>query len=261
MTAKGTFPPMPTVTRKSGRECFSGIRGAHTLQDFWEWAFSDVVGNTVRGKLAEYIVATAVGCESDLRPTWESFDLLSPEGIKIEVKSSAYLQSWEQKGFSQIQFSIAESGSENGSADAAKKKRQAHVYVFCVLKHKDPETLNPLDLAQWDFYPVATLRLNACFKQQKSLALGSLRSRCKAVACPYTSLKAAIEKEYAYEKSAIARRETSAGNPDSAAGVPCAARLVLHRRHVVVDMAHAKHPARRHGQAGFPGWRLHSLSP
>lgn len=197
MTAKGAFPTMPVVARKSGQECFSGIRGAHTLQDFWEWAYSDLVGNTARGKLAEYIVATAVGCESEIRPTWESFDLLSPEGIKIEVKSSAYLQSWKQEKFSQITFGIAESHDWDGFARAAEKKRQADVYVFCVLKHKVPETLNPLDLTQWEFYPVATRRLNACFKQQKSLTLGSLRARCKAVACPYAGLKAAIEKEYA----------------------------------------------------------------
>lgn len=197
MTAKGAFPLMPLVTRKSGRECFSGIRGAHTLQDFWAWAYSDLVSNTARGKLAEYIVATAVGCESEIRPAWESFDLLSPQGIKIEVKSSAYLQSWKQKEFSRIEFGIAESRRWDGSAYAAEKKRQADVYVFCVLKHKVPETLNPLDLAQWEFYPVATRRLNVCFKQQKSLSLGSLRARCKAVACAYAKLKAAIEKEYA----------------------------------------------------------------
>ncbi|WP_144418580.1 hypothetical protein [Candidatus Thioglobus autotrophicus] len=30
-------------------------------------------------------------------------------------------------------------------------KRQADVYVFCVLAHKDKGTVNPLDLSQWDF--------------------------------------------------------------------------------------------------------------
>lgn len=89
--------PAIKVTRKSGKECFQGMEDERTLKDFWAWAFSDLVSNTERGKLAEYIVATAMGCDEGTSPTWGSFDLLSPEGIKIEVKTSAYIQSWEQK--------------------------------------------------------------------------------------------------------------------------------------------------------------------
>lgn len=54
--------PAIQATRKSGKECFEGIGGEHTLQDFWAWAFSDLVSNTERGKLAEYLVAKAMGC-------------------------------------------------------------------------------------------------------------------------------------------------------------------------------------------------------
>ena len=119
--------PAIEVIRKSGKECFQGMDGEHTLQDFWAWAFSDLVSNTERGKLAEYIVATAMGCDEGTSPTWGSFDLLSPEGIKIEVKASAYIQSWEQKSFSRIEFSIAESLYWDGVAYAKEKKRQAAV--------------------------------------------------------------------------------------------------------------------------------------
>lgn len=91
--------PAIEVIRKSGKEYFQGIEVERTLKDFWAWAFSDLVSNTERGKLAEYIVATAMGCDEGTSPTWGSFDLLSPEGIKIEVKASAYIQSWEQKVF------------------------------------------------------------------------------------------------------------------------------------------------------------------
>ena len=55
--------PAIQATRKSGKECFQGMSDGHTLQDFWAWAFSDLISNTERGKLAEYIVATAMGCE------------------------------------------------------------------------------------------------------------------------------------------------------------------------------------------------------
>ena len=40
--------PRMKVTRKSGKECFQGMGGEHSLQDFWAWAFSDLVSNTER---------------------------------------------------------------------------------------------------------------------------------------------------------------------------------------------------------------------
>ena len=188
--------PKMKVTRKSGKENFLGMTDGHTLQNFWSWAFSDLVSNTERGKLAEYLVATAIGCDRQVSQTWESYDLLSPEGIKIEVKTSAYIQSWKQKAFSTISFGIAEAQYWDGLEYVGEKKRQADVYVFCVLKYKDQETINPLDLKQWDFYPVATSKLNSAFGEQKTVTLGSLRSRCKITPCSYLDLKGAIEKEY-----------------------------------------------------------------
>ncbi|GAB7497490.1 hypothetical protein Bwad002_18410 [Bilophila wadsworthia] len=166
--------------------------GEHTLQDFWAWAFSDLVSNTERGKLAEYIVATAMGCDEGTSPTWGSFDLLSPEGIKIEVKTSAYIQSWEQKNFSRIEFSIAESLYWDGVAYAKEKKRQADVYVFCVLKHKEQDTINPLDLEQWDFYPVSTAILNETVKGQKTICLARVAELCGRGPCTYQMLRKAV---------------------------------------------------------------------
>ena len=43
--------PAIEVIRKSGKECFQGMDVERTLQDFWAWAFSDLVSNTERGKL------------------------------------------------------------------------------------------------------------------------------------------------------------------------------------------------------------------
>lgn len=184
--------PAIEVIRKSGKECFQGMDVERTLQDFWAWAFSDLVSNTERGKLAEYIVATAMGCDEGTSPTWGSFDLLSPEGIKIEVKASAYIQSWEQKGFSKIGFSIAESLYWDGVAYAKEKKRQADVYVFCVLKHKEQDTINPLDLEQWDFYPVSTAILNKAVKGQKTICLARVAELCGKGPYTYQMLKGAV---------------------------------------------------------------------
>ena len=184
--------PAIKVTRKSGKECFQGMEDARTLKELWAWAFSDLVRDTERGKLAEYIVATAMGCDEGTSPTWGSFDLLSPEGIKIEVKTSAYIQSWEQKKFSRIEFSIAESLYWDGVAYAKEKKRQADVYVFCVLKHKEQDTINPLDLEQWDFYPVSTAILNETVKGQKTICLARVAELCGRGPCTYQMLRKVV---------------------------------------------------------------------
>lgn len=71
------------------------------MLDFWRWTFSDLRTNIVRGVLAEYPVALAVGDPSPLRQAWDDFDVTTPSGIRVEVKSSAYLQSWRQRRLSQ----------------------------------------------------------------------------------------------------------------------------------------------------------------
>ena len=60
--------------------------------------------NNTRGYLAEFLVANAVGAFGP-RIEWDAYDIITPEGIRIEVKSSAYLQAWKQAGPSKIVFS------------------------------------------------------------------------------------------------------------------------------------------------------------
>lgn len=55
--------------------------------------------------LAEFIVATALGIPVDgVREGWAAWDLTAPGGIRAEVKSAPYLQSWAQKELSRITF-------------------------------------------------------------------------------------------------------------------------------------------------------------
>ncbi len=56
--------------------------------DFWQWAYSNLKANDVRGVLAEWLVAKIVGLELGPRVSWEGWDLITPEGAKIEVKAS-----------------------------------------------------------------------------------------------------------------------------------------------------------------------------
>ena len=59
--------------------------------------------------LAEFIVAAALGIATGgVREGWAVWDLTSPDGVRIEVKSSGYLQSWGQKELSRISFNVRE---------------------------------------------------------------------------------------------------------------------------------------------------------
>ena len=58
-----------TATRKPGDERFvrEGRPLAFTLVEFWQWMGSDLVGNTFRGAVAEYLVANALGVADGVR--------------------------------------------------------------------------------------------------------------------------------------------------------------------------------------------------
>jgi len=146
------------------------------LLSFWQWGVSDVVHNVTRGILAEYLVAKAVGATHGIRDGWAAYDIDDPRGIKIEVKSSAFVQSWRQKQLSEVSFPYKKTIGWDAATGAYDEKpmRHADVYVFALLAHKDKSTINPMDLSQWCFYVVPTSVLNARERSQDSITLASL---------------------------------------------------------------------------------------
>lgn len=172
------------VTPKRGDEPFYQNRRALDIRliDFWRWSASDLVNNTTRGILAEYIVACALKINTGVRVEWDAYDLLIPptnerSEIRIEVKSAAYLQSWEHRKLSNIIFNIRPTRGWNSTTNERENdlKRQGDVYVFCHLKHEDKDSVDPLNLEQWDFYILSASILNERFPTQKSISLSSLR--------------------------------------------------------------------------------------
>ena len=59
--------------------------------DFWQWAFSDLQANSIRGIFAEWLVAKLLDIPLTVRDSWAESDLITPESIKIEVKTKAVL--------------------------------------------------------------------------------------------------------------------------------------------------------------------------
>jgi hypothetical protein len=149
---------------------FAGLDAS--VADFWRWAFSDLRDNTVRGVLAEYLVAAALGRTEDRRKGWDNYDVRSASGVRVEVKAAGYLQSWPQAAHSRLSFGrvAARSFDENTYRYSEAAEVRADVFVFAVQTCKDPESYDALDIGQWEFYVVPAERVRACGYKTVSIA-------------------------------------------------------------------------------------------
>ena len=183
---------------KSGCEPFisDGKPLGPTLRDYWRWSGSELVGNVQRGVLAEFLVASALELTEEPREEWSGFDVELPDCRKVEVKSAAYIQSWKQRSYSRISFDIAKRKSAwnprtGKTVVLDPPRRVADVYVFCLLMHKCQETLDPLDVEQWEFYVVSRSRLD-CSKWTENKRIGLSSLACLTKAIPYHNLKVEV---------------------------------------------------------------------
>ncbi|MFF2546028.1 hypothetical protein ACFVUY_26125 [Kitasatospora sp. NPDC058063] len=171
--ARWHTPPEPTPFQ--GCEAFRGA-DAGTVLEFWRYAMPDLRTNTTRGLLAEFLVHRAVGAVRR-NAEWESFDVLAPDGLRIEVKTSAYLQAWGQRRLSEIRFSRLRGRTwtpEDGVA--AEQSYNADVYVFALHTARTHDDYDPLDIGQWDFYVAPRALVEAT--GQAGLGLASVRRLC-----------------------------------------------------------------------------------
>ena len=156
-----------------------------TLLDFWRWSVSDILSNATRGRLAEFIVASAarIPIKEKAREEWSPFDLETEDGIKIEVKSAAYIQTWFQKSLSKISFSTKPALHWDSQTNVQSKtaKRSADVYVFCLLHHDKKQSCDPLNLNHWEFYVLSTYELDNYKRSQHSITLKSLQGLTNAI--------------------------------------------------------------------------------
>ena len=149
----------------------------------------------MRGVIGEYWVANAVDILHKRRHGWESWDLETEDGIRIEVKTAGYLQSWHETSQepSTPVFGInavkVEEDTERGLYRG--QYRPANVYVFCLHLSLDLDTHDPLDISQWTFYVIATKVLDAVRPNAKSISLTPLKS-LDIKETDFAGLKAAI---------------------------------------------------------------------
>jgi hypothetical protein len=135
----------------SGNEPFRGIDAS--VADFWRFAMSDLRTNNVRGYLAEFLVARAVGSQA-ARVEWDPWDVTAPDGTRIEVKSSGFLQAWPQRRISRPSFQVAAAYGWDAASGASSLDQSfnADVYVFCLHTATSHDEYDPLEMKQWRFY-------------------------------------------------------------------------------------------------------------
>lgn len=186
----------------TGNEEFTlhGASAGISVKDYWSWAYSDLIDNTQRGVMAEFIVYYThkpnypPPPRTQMRENWLPFDVTSPSGRRIEVKSAAYIQAWTPENiFAQIRFDIGRKLAwDNATASySSEAKRNCDLYVFCLFTAKTKD-ISLLNLDYWDFYVLPTSVLNEKMPEQKGISLSSLL-KLEPVKTDYAGLGAVIE--------------------------------------------------------------------
>ena len=138
-----------------------------TVTEFRSWAMGDLRMNTVRGYLVELMVAKAVGSPSPARVEWAPFDVEAADGTRIEVKTTAFLQSWSQTRQSIPSWTFRSVGAsstwdeEVGANVAIDPAGRVDVWVFALQTCTEPAEYQPLDASQWNFRVVPHRQLLA----------------------------------------------------------------------------------------------------
>lgn len=169
-----------------------------TVGDFWSWAYSDVMSNVNRSAFAEFMVASALDVIEEPRKEWDAYDLVY-KGKKIEVKASAYIQSWPQEDLSVIRFDIGKKLPWHADTNTWEEEpiRAADCYVFCLYPETNRDKANILDVDAWEFYVLPTEQINQELGEQKSIGLKKLQAMCESIG--YDELKGRVNKALGFE--------------------------------------------------------------
>lgn len=141
------------------------------MLEFWRFAISDLKTNNVRGYLAEFLVARAVGATTP-RVEWDPWDVTSPDGVRIEVKTSGYMQAWAQTKLSVPTFRVAPAYGWDPTTGTWSEAQSfnADVYVFCLHTATSHDAYDPLDTSQWRFYVASRQAVEERTTRQMGLA-------------------------------------------------------------------------------------------
>lgn len=130
----------------------------------------------VEAMLAQVLESEWKWCSAD----WASHDFENAEGVKLEMKQSAALQSWHEDGFppNRGRFDIAKRKVRwKGAERIEEVGRYAEMYIFAWHPEIDPELANHREPGQWRFYLVR----EADLPDQQSIALSRIQAIAQAI--------------------------------------------------------------------------------
>jgi hypothetical protein len=178
------FEPLRCSTRPLGL----------TLLDFWRWSESDLLNSLTRTRLAEFIVATALGARAEgPRDERSALELVTPDGVEVRVKSGSFLKSFRQRDLSKVVFIPQVRPPHPHAGSDHQAAYRAQVYVFALIGHVERATVDPLDLDQWRFFVPPTSKLEALVTEQHALTVPTL-DELSAGSVAYEGLRAAVLK-------------------------------------------------------------------
>lgn len=164
----------------------------YSILDFWRWSLSNIKFSMTRGTFANFIVKCAleeggVPTRKSIGTGFEPYDLEGPiikssgKISRIEVKSSAFLNSVTEKYSERTYFSIAPSRVpiDGDYKKNSPQQRNNDIYVFALYTAKDSRR-NILDLSWWDFFilPTNQIERDEKLQKQKSISLNQIKSLC-----------------------------------------------------------------------------------
>jgi len=157
-----------------------------TMLDYWQRAHGNLKDNAGRGVFAEWMVWRLLGLRDGWpQDHWKNCDIKAGK-VRIEVKASAYVQSWHVAEhaypdkpalikFSALKNRLVLNREETAFAKVA--TFNCDLYVFCAQLHRHQRTWDALDLGQWKFYCLKKTVLEEV--NQASMNLNTLRGLTK----------------------------------------------------------------------------------
>jgi len=169
-----------------------GIYLPYTMLNFWQWSLSNIQFAMTRGTFADFIVRCSleiggITTRPNIGTGFEAYDLEGPviqstgEISRLEVKSSAYLNSETCKYSERVSFSIAPSriSTDGDYKKDSPQQRNNDIYIFCLYTATDTRR-NILDLSWWEFFVLPTYKIETDSKliKQKTISITTIRSLC-----------------------------------------------------------------------------------
>ncbi|MEK7638971.1 MAG: hypothetical protein AAB388_02285 [Patescibacteria group bacterium] len=189
------------MSKLTGSEQFKNVgQKKFSVLEFWQYGFSSLNSNVLRGALAEFIVENALkdNMEIEVRSPWGDYDVLY-KGKKIEVKCCSYIQDWDQNKLTTIQWSGLKAKELYYSEAVTKLSElnkladyKSDIYVLALFKHQEHATLDILDMDQWCFYVLSKDELRNISKNRASVSMVLLTKQQISPVC-FQDLREKVE--------------------------------------------------------------------